>query len=61
MTDAESDELAMAAVNVALSPVRVVPGINVSKSVLINKALTSGANTAVKTAIKSPIKTILNQ
>ena len=61
MTDAESDELAMSAVNVAFFPVKVVPGINVSKSIIINKALTSGANSAVKTVIKAPIKTILKQ
>lgn len=61
MTDEESNELAMSAVNVALTGVNVVPGINVSKTVIVNKAATNAANMAAMTAIKAPIKTVLQQ
>jgi RHS repeat-associated protein len=61
MTDEESNELAMSAVNVAMIPVKVVPGINVSKSVFVNGALSRGANMAAKAVLKAPIKTILKQ
>ena len=61
MTDEDSNELAMSTVNAVLAPIKVVPGINVSKSIIVNKVVSSGANIATKTALKAPIKTVLEQ
>ena len=57
----ELDELAMATVNTVSLPLQVVPGLNVSKSIIVNKAATSGANWAAKKVMKEPFKQILNQ
>jgi RHS repeat-associated protein len=61
MTDDESNELAMSSVNVAMMPVQVVPGVNVSKSVIVNGTINWARNTAVKEAVKAPIKVVLGQ
>lgn len=61
MTNEESNELALSTVNAVMLPIQVVPAVNVSKSVVINATASWARNTAVKEAVKAPVRILLKQ